>query len=250
MYLETTPNAHENYRDEKKDRINSFDSDKEFHQISKNWRVEALKRKYMNNFSFLGRPLIQLPMDALAMQELIWTIKPDVVIETGIAHGGSIILSASVLELIGQGEVIGVDIEIREHNRKAILEHPLAHRINLVEGSSTDAETFDKVKALVGDFKTVLVFLDSNHTHEHVFNELNLYAPLVSVGSYCVVFDTFVEDLPDDYTWDDRPWGKGNNPKTAVHEWIKTNSNFSIDKSWENKLMITSAPDGFLKRLK
>ncbi|QEI07242.1 cephalosporin hydroxylase [Pigmentiphaga aceris] len=248
-YLETTPDAHPDYRDEKKNRIASFASDEEFRALSVAWRAAALERKYMNNFSWLGRPMIQLPMDAMAMQEIIAAVKPDLIIETGVAHGGSVLLSASMLELLGHGEVLGIDIDIRPHNRQAIEAHPLAKRITLIEGSSVADDVVAKVKEVAAGKSKVLVFLDSNHTHEHVLAELNAYAGLVSVGSYCVVFDTFVEDLPDDYVWADRPWGKGNNPKTAIWEWMKSHPEFEIDRSVEDRLLITSAPDGFLRRI-
>ncbi|KQP13772.1 cephalosporin hydroxylase family protein [Pseudorhodoferax sp. Leaf267] len=248
-YLETTPSAHPDYQQEKKDRIARFGSDAEFRALSNQWRAMALERKYMNNFSWLGRPLIQLPMDAMALQEIIWTVKPELVIETGVAHGGSLVLSASMLEMIGHGEVVGVDIEIRQHNRQAIEAHPLGHRIQLIEGSSTAPDVVAKVRAAAAGKKSVLVCLDSNHTHDHVLAELQAYADLVTVGSYCVVFDTFVEDMPDDYVWTDRPWGKGNNPKTAVWEWLRSHPEFQIDKSVEDRLLVTSAPDGFLQRV-
>ncbi|MCF8140907.1 MAG: cephalosporin hydroxylase family protein [Cyanobium usitatum Tobar12.5m-G36] len=209
----------------------------------------ALERKYMNSFSWLGRPLIQFPGDVMAVQELISTIRPTVVIETGIAHGGSLILSSSMLKLNQiSGKVIGVDIEIRSHNRKAIESHPHSDIITLYEGSSTDPKIVEQVWSHVGPSDTVMVFLDSNHTHDHVLSELNAYSDMVSVGSYLVVFDTHVEDMPDSYVWHNRPWGKGNNPKTAVHEWIKSNHNFEIDSDIENLVLITSAPDGFLYR--
>jgi cephalosporin hydroxylase len=248
-YLETTPSAHPDYQQEKKDRIARFGSDAEFRALSNQWRAMALERKYMNNFSWLGRPLIQLPMDAMALQEIIWTVKPELVIETGVAHGGSLVLSASMLEMIGQGSVVGVDIEIRPHNRQAIESHPLGHRIQLIEGSSTAPDVVAQVRAAAAGKKSVLVCLDSNHTHAHVLAELQAYADLVTVGSYCVVFDTFVEDMPDDYVWTDRPWGKGDNPKTAVWEWLRSHPEFEIDKSVEDRLLVTSAPDGFLKRV-
>lgn len=249
-YLETTPTAHADYRAEKRDRIASFGHDEEFRELSRRFRTMALARKYMNNFSWLGRPLIQLPMDAMAMQEILWAVQPDLVVETGVAHGGSLMLSASMLEMMGGGEVVGVDIEIREHNRRAIEVHPLAHRIRLIEGSSIDPDVVAQVKALAEGKLRVLVCLDSNHTHEHVLAELRAYAGLVSVGSYCVVFDTFVEDMPDDYVWADRPWGKGNNPKTAIHEWLGEHPEFEIDRSVEDRILVTSAPDGFLRRLR
>jgi cephalosporin hydroxylase len=248
-YLETTPSAHPDYQQEKKDRIARFGSDAEFRALSNQWRAMALERKYMNNFSWLGRPLIQLPMDAMALQEIIWTVKPELVIETGVAHGGSLVLSASMLEMIGHGSVVGVDIEIRSHNRQAIESHPLGHRIQLIEGSSTAPDVVAQVRAAAAGKKSVLVCLDSNHTHAHVLAELQAYAGLVTVGSYCVVFDTFVEDMPDDYVWTDRPWGKGDNPKTAVWEWLRSHPEFEIDKSVEDRLLVTSAPDGFLKRV-
>lgn len=249
-YLETTPSAHPDYRAEKMQRIGGFGSDEEFRDLSSRFRSMALERKYMNNFSWMGRPLIQLPMDAMAMQEILWAVKPDLVIETGVAHGGSLMLSASMLEMIGAGEVVGVDIEIRAHNRQAIESHPLSHRIQLIEGSSVDPDVVAQVHALAAGKKNVLVCLDSNHTHEHVLAELKAYAPLVSVGSYCVVFDTFVEDMPDDYVWTDRPWGKGNNPKTAIWEWLQGRSDFEIDRSVEDRILVTSAPDGFLRRVR
>jgi cephalosporin hydroxylase len=249
-YLETTPSAAPDYREEKKKRIADFASDDAFRTLSTQWRAMALQRKYMNNFSWLGRPMIQLPMDAMAIQELIWSIQPDLVIETGVAHGGSLVLSASMLELLGRGKVIGIDIDIRSHNRDAIEAHPLARRIELIQGSSIDPVVVAQVKERAQFAKKIMVFLDSNHTHEHVLSELQAYSPLVSVGSYMVVFDTFVEDLPDDFVWVDRPWGKGNNPRTAVWEWMKHQQAFEIDKSIEDKLLVTSAPDGFLRRVR
>lgn len=249
-YLETTPDAHPDYRAEKQQRIADFAGDAEFRALSNAWRSMALQRKYMNNFSWLGRPLIQLPMDAMAIQEVIWAVKPDLVIETGVAHGGSLMLSASMLEILGHGEVVGVDIEIRSHNRKAIEQHPLARRITLIEGSSVEPGVIAQVRAKAAGKSKVLVCLDSNHTHDHVLGELNAYADLVSVGSYCIVFDTFVEDMPEEFVWVDRPWGKGNNPKTAVWEWLKSHPEFEIDHSLDDKLLITSAPDGFLVRIR
>ena len=247
-YYEETPNANKDYISERDLRVEKFKSDKEFVNLSKKWRENALKRKYMNNFSWMGRPLIQFPGDILAVQELISTIKPNKVIETGIAHGGSLILSSSIMFLnnIKDAEVIGIDIEIREHNKTEINKSRFSDMISLIEGSSIDKSVFKEVSKRISNDDKVIVFLDSNHTHEHVKEELNLYSKLVSKGSYIVVFDTHVEDMPSDFIWEDRPWGKGNNPKTAVHEWIKENKNFEIDNYLEYKLLLTSAPDGFL----
>jgi cephalosporin hydroxylase len=247
MRFDATPNAHLDFKKERDKRIELFKSDKEFIEVSKNWRAMALERKYMNSFSWLGRPLIQFPGDVMAVQELISAIRPTVIIETGIAHGGSLILSSSMLKLNEiEGKVIGVDIDIRPHNRAAIENHRHADLITLYEGSSTDANVIEKIRSNIKQDDIVMVFLDSNHTHNHVLEELNAYSEMVSVGSYLVVFDTHVEDMPDEYVWTDRPWGKGNNPKTAVHEWIKHHQNFEIDNDIENQVMLTSAPDGFL----
>lgn len=225
----------------------------------------ACEYRYSYNFSWMGRPIIQFPQDMAAMQEIIWETKPDLIIETGIAHGGSLIMNASLLamldycEAIEKGEIIdpktpkrrvlGVDIDIREHNRVAIEAHPMSNRIDMIQGSSIAPEIVEQVKEYAKNYKRILVSLDSNHTHEHVFAELEAYASLTSVNSYCVVFDTVVEDMPDGM-FPDRPWGKGNNPKTAVWEYLKTHPEFEIDKSIQNKLLITVAPDGYLKRIK
>ncbi len=204
--------------------------------------------QYSYNFSWMGRPIIQYPQDMIAMQEIIWSIKPDLIIETGIAHGGSLIYYASLLELMGDGKVLGIDIDIRRHNRTAIEQHPMYKRIEMIEGSSIDTLLFEKVKSFAKPYKRIIVVLDSNHTHEHVISELNLYSTLVNPGSYIVVFDTIVEDLPEGYFSEERPWGIGNNPKTAVHEFLKTNTDFEIDSAINNKLLISVAPDGYLKR--
>jgi len=211
--------------------------------------------KYSYNFFWLGRPIIQYPQDMVAMQEIVWAVKPDLIIETGIAHGGSLIFSASMLELnaacLGRkdAEVLGVDIDIRAHNREAIETHPMFKRISMIEGSSVEPAIIELVRAKASGKESVLVCLDSNHTHEHVLAELQAYAPLTTVGSYCIVFDTNIEDMPADM-FPDRPWGPGNNPKTAVCEYLKSHPEFEIDKNIQHKLLITAAPDGYLKRVK
>jgi len=213
--------------------------------------VESNKSQYSYNFSWLGRPIIQYPQDMIAMQEIIWDLKPDLIIETGIAHGGSLIFYASLMELIGKGEVIGIDIDIREHNKIEIENHSMFKRIKMIQGSSTDRKIIDQVADLAKGKETVLVLLDSNHTHDHVLSELNLYSTFVTKDSYLVCFDTVVEDLPDNYLpGRERAWSVGNNPKTAVFEFLKENNNFKIDKSIDNKLQISVAPDGYLKRIK
>jgi cephalosporin hydroxylase len=246
--LDTTPEADPTYRAEKRQRVEALARDERFRCLSNEWRSMALERKYMNNFSWWSRPVIQLPGDMVAMQEIVMTLKPDLIVECGVAHGGTTLMYASLLHLLGKGEVVGVDIEIRPHNRQAIVSHPMAGRVSLIEGSSIDPAVAALVRKKAEGKQTVLVCLDSSHTHEHVLKELELYAPLVTSGSYCVVFDTFIEDMPDAYVWIDRPWGKGNSPKTAVHEYLGTHPEFEIDHSIEDRVLVTSAPDGFLRR--
>ena len=222
-------------------------ADEELHRLTREWFAAGSKYEYSYHFSWLGRPIIQFPQDIVAMQEIIWRVQPDLVIETGVARGGSLIFSASMLEILGGDRlVVGVDIDIRPHNRRAIEEHPMFKRIRLVEGSSVDEGVFAEVRALAEGRKRVVVILDSNHTHEHVRRELELYSPLVTRDSYMVVFDTVIEDMPEDF-FPDRPWGRGNNPKTAVWEFLKANDRFEIDREFQNKLLITVAPDGYLR---
>lgn len=209
----------------------------------------TIDSRYSYNFSWMGRPIIAYPQDMIAMQELIWEIQPDLIIEAGVAHGGSIVYYASLLELIGKdGLVVGIDIDIRKHNRDLIEAHPMMKRIHLIEGSSIDETIISQVKTIAKGKQKIMVCLDSNHTHDHVLAELRAYADLVSIGSYCVVFDTVVEDLKDE--WNNRSWGIGNNPKTAVWEFMKENSDFEINASIDDKLLISVAPSGYLKRVK
>jgi cephalosporin hydroxylase len=243
-------NPIQQFKKEVDERINSYQDDTELHEISKLWVEKSMRKNYVYNFSWMGRPIIQFPEDIMALQEIIMSIQPDVIIETGIAHGGSLIFSSSMLELLGGDRiVIGIDIDIREHNRKEIESHPMAKRIQMIEGSSVDKTIVEQIKVLCKPYKKIMVCLDSNHTHEHVIKELELYSPLVSVGSYLVVLDTFIEDMPENF-FSERPWDVGNNPKTAVWEFLKTNESFIVDKSVYNKLLISVAPDGYLKRIK
>lgn len=215
---------------------------------SREFMRESIDARYSYNFSWMGRPIIQYPQDMIAMQEILWDVRPDLIVETGIAHGGSLVYYASLCELMGHGEVLGIDIDIRAHNREAIESHPMFKRISLLQGSSTDPAIAQQVVTQTAG-KRVLVVLDSNHTHDHVLAELEIYAPLVSVGSYCVVFDTVVEDLPPGL-YPDRPWDVGNNPKTAVHEFLQRDDRFEIDRDIEAKIQITVAPDGYLRRVR
>jgi cephalosporin hydroxylase len=234
---------------EREERIHRNAVNGALQKAAKDFNTESNRAQYSYNFSWMGRPIIQYPQDMIAMQEIIWLVKPDLIIETGIAHGGSLIYYASLLELIGKGEVLGIDIDIREHNRKEIEGHPMFKRIEMLQGSSISSEVIDQVKKYAEAKESVLVCLDSNHTHEHVLKELELYSQFVSLNSYIVVFDTIVEDLPEGYFSQQRPWGISNNPKTAMDEFLKANENFQIDTSIDNKLLISVAPKGYLKRI-
>jgi cephalosporin hydroxylase len=224
-------------------------------EATRDWINRANALKYSYHFEWLGRPIIQYPQDILAMQELIWSVKPDLIIETGIAHGGSLIFSASMLELNAacggpaDARVVGIDIDIRAHNRAAIEAHPMMRRITLLQGSSVAPDIVGKVRNEAARKRKVLVFLDSNHTHAHVLAELEAYADLTTVGSYCVVFDTVIEDMPASM-FPDRPWGPGNNPKTAAAEYLRSHPEFEVDETIDNKLLISVAPNGYLKRVR
>lgn len=252
------------FEKEVKERINAIASNEELKASAHEFLKASLSPQYSYNFSWLGRPIIQYPQDMAAMQELVWEVKPDLIIETGIAHGGSLIMNATFLamldycEAIESGDimdpkrpkrhVLGIDIDIREHNRVAIEAHPMSNRIDMIQGSSIAPDIIAKVFEYAKNYKRILISLDSSHTHDHVLAELEAYAPLTSINSYCVVFDTVVEDMPEKLAGD-RPWGPGNNPKTAVWEYLKSHSEFEIDKNIQNKLLITVAPDGYLKRV-
>ena len=245
----------EQFADEVNDNITGLGKDAKIQAHSIEWINQIAEHKYTYNFRWMGRPIIQLPQDIVAMQELIWTIQPDLIIETGIAHGGSLIFSASMLELnaISGGpknaEVLGIDIDIRPHNREAIESHPMCKRISMIQGSSIDPEIVEQVKVRTAGKERVLVCLDSNHTHEHVLAELEAYAPLTTLGSYCVVFDSVIEDMPA-AAFPNRPWGPGNNPKTAIWDYLKTHPEFEIDRRMDHKLLISVAPQGYLKRVR
>jgi cephalosporin hydroxylase len=244
-------------KDERTGIIKANASNQTISEAAEKFFRATVEAKYSYCFDWFERPIIQYPQDIVAFQEIVSTVKPDLIIETGIAHGGSLVLSASMLCLLDVMEsldprqsprkVVGVDIDIRANNRQALDEHPLRFKMELIEGSSIDPEIIQQVRSHADGVDRVLVSLDSNHTHEHVLAELNAYADLVSVGSYCIVFDTAIEDLPPG-SFPDRPWDVGNNPKTAVHEWLKNHPEFVIDKDIDNKLLISVAPDGYLKR--
>ena len=243
---------YESFKKDCAEEIAQQGADLELSKMTGEWIRRANSRKYSYHFEWLGRPIIQYPQDIVAMQQIVWSVKPDLIIETGIAHGGSVIFSASMLELNAScggppdAEVVAVDIDMRPHNRDAIEGHPMSRRISILQGSSIAPDIVDRIKRKSAGKRSVLVCLDSNHTHEHVLAELEAYAPLTSVGSYCIVFDTIIEDLPP---FPDRPWGPTNNPKTAVREYLKSHPEFEVDKQMDNRLLISVAPDGYLRRV-
>jgi cephalosporin hydroxylase len=239
------------FKKERSEDIARMAEDEALKKASLDWMIASDKYKYSYNYTWLGRPIIKYPNDIVATQEIIWSVKPDLIIETGIAHGGSLMLSASILEIIGgDGIVLGIDIDIREHNLKEILNHPMSRRIQMIEGSSVSKDTIEQVRLIAQDKKKVMVFLDSLHSHAHVAAELKLYASLVSLGSYLVLPDTFIEYFPKGYFSKDRPWDVGDNPMTALREFLANNNQFEIDRNLCNKLMITEAFDGYLKRVR
>ena len=241
----------EQFKKERVADIAAMGSDEELKKKSLEWMLHADKYKYTYNYSWMGRPIIKFPSDIVATQQIVWDVKPDLIIETGIAHGGSLILSASLLELIGgPGRVLGIDIDIRAHNRKEIEAHPMFKRIDMIEGSSVADDVMARVRTAAAKAKSVMVFLDSLHTHDHVLKELELYAPLVSVGSYLVLPDTFIEYFPKSYYAHNRPWDVGNNPMTALRAFLEKNKDFEIDRELCDKLMITEAFDGYLRRVR
>ena len=246
-------NENEKFENHNKKIIKQMNKDVGFFKLSKKWLLQSLKHQYSYHFRWLGLPIIQYPQDIIATQEIIWNVKPDLIIETGIARGGSLIFSASILQIIGKGSVLGIDIDIRKHNKIAIKKHPLSKRITVIEGSSIDEKVVNKVKTIAKTKKRVMVFLDSNHTYEHVLKELELYSSLVKKGSYIIVFDTIIDDIPNNW-WgkhiSTRPWNKKNNPKSAVKDFVLKNNRFKIDHTIDDKILLTVAPSGYLKCVK
>ncbi|MEO5626955.1 MAG: cephalosporin hydroxylase family protein [Dokdonella sp.] len=252
------------FQEETRERLRDVRANSKLLSDARAFTESSVAARYSYNFLWHGRPIIQYPQDIIAMQELVWATRPDLIIETGIAHGGSLVLSASLLTILDYADaatsgqlldprapgrrVLGIDIDIREHNREAILAHPLAGRIDMLQGSSIEPEIIAQVAQIASGFERVMVCLDSNHTHDHVLAELQAYAPLVSPGCYCVVFDTVIEDLPA-RAYPDRPWDIGNNPRTAVKAYLATHPQFVVDAEMEAKLLITVAPGGYLRRL-
>jgi cephalosporin hydroxylase len=238
----------------KKERIASYSDDSRGVNLGKQFNIESCKNGYTYNFSWMGVPIIQYPQDMIMMQEIIFNMKPELIIETGVAHGGSLVFYSSLLELMGKGRVIGVDIEIRQHNRDAIESHPMYKRISLVEGSSVDPDTVKKVENMILPGEKTMVILDSKHTHDHVLQELVMYSNFVSPGGYLVVFDTTVETFDNDVilelakNYRFTPWGKGSNPRSAIETFLETDDSFYIEHEWHRKCMVTNCWEGVLRK--
>lgn len=228
------------------DSITRMGADLGLLQRSRQWLLDATAHEYSYHFTWWGRPIIQFPPDVMAIQEVILATQPEVIVETGIARGGSLIFSASMLELLGRGQVLGIDIDIRPHNREGIESHPMCKRIELIQGSSVDPAVVADVHARCAGRRT-MVILDSNHTHDHVAKELEAYASLVSAGCYLLVLDTIIEFMPPSFSAD-RPWGPGDNPWTAMKAFLPAHPEFEPDDSIHRKLLISVAPDGYLRR--
>lgn len=211
--------------------------------------VDLDKYDYAYLWSWMGVPIIQMPADIIATQEVIWKTKPDVIIETGVARGGSMIFMASLLHVIGNGQVVGVDIDIRAHNRDSIEAHPLSPRITLIEGPSTAQETLDKVKAQIPTGASVMVVLDSDHSRDHVLDELRVYGPLVTEGQYLVVADTVLgfADKMETPTKRAKVWYAGDEPYAALKQYMQETKRFEEDEILNGKLVLSSSPKGYIR---
>ena len=230
--------------------IQAMATDPDASRVTRDWMRFAVRHGYSYNFSWLGVPIVQYPEDIVVIQELLWQSQPDLVIETGIAHGGSLLLSASILRLLGgEREVLGIDVDIRPHARSTLSTHPLASAISTIEGNSVASEVIEAVRQVCARHERVLVILDSNHTADHVAAELSLYGDFVSVGSYLIVMDTFIKDLPPE-EFDDRPWDAENSPWTAVQGFLQGNDRFVLAKDVDDRLLATTAPGGYLVRVR
>jgi cephalosporin hydroxylase len=214
--------------------------------------VAADAYRYTYLWSWMGVPIIQVPADIVATQEVIWSAKPDVIIETGVARGGSLIFSAAMLTLLGRGKVIGVDIDVRAHNRDTIERHPMASRITLIEGSSIAAETLEAVRAAIPEGAAVMVCLDSDHSRDHVLAELRAYGPLVTAGQYMIVSDTVLGCMTAEQTPTARSqvWLPGNEPLAAVAAYLAETDRFEADPEVNGKLIMSSSPGGYLRCLR
>lgn len=241
------------FEEERRQALADMAKDEKLKQLSLDWMIASDKYKYTYNFTWLGRPIIKYPADIIVQQEIMTEIKPDLVIEIGVAHGGSVLFSASMQKILGieNALTLGVDIEIREHNRREIERSPVSDGIKLIEGGALDGDVIQQVKDIASGYKTVLLILDSNHSHDHVLGELNAYSDLVTNGSYVILPDTFIEFFPKGYFSENRPWDVGNNPYTACMEFLKhCDAKFEIEHLWSDKALISETPSGYLRRVK
>ncbi|NGQ89451.1 cephalosporin hydroxylase [Rhodobacter sp. HX-7-19] len=246
----TTQDDREAFARHSRDQSVALGKDKEVFDASTNFMLKLDPYDYSYLWTWMGVPIIQMPADILATQEVIWATQPDIIIETGVARGGSVLFMASLLQLIGKGQVIGVDIDIRAHNRDTIENHPMSHRVTLVEGGSTAPETLAAVKALIPEGARVMVILDSDHSRDHVLAECRAYAPLVTEGCYMVVADTMIGhvDESDAPRKRSKLWFKGNEPLTALRMFLSENASFEVDEVLNGKLVLSSSPGGYIRK--
>ena len=232
---------------EKREDASRMGADEGLRRSALDLYAAADRYNFSYQWTWLGLPIIQIPNDLMICQEIVWATRPQLLIETGVARGGSLIFWASMMQLVGDGVVVGVDVDIRPHNRAAIEDHPLSHRVRLIEGSSTDPEVVAMVAEAAGVAERVAVALDSNHTHDHVLAELELYGPMVTPGQYLIVSDTVIEHIPAQ-THRPRPWGPGNGPATAVEAFLAGHPEFRLDDQIDDRILMSSNPGGYLVR--
>ena len=235
------------FQEWRKKLLGSQSNNLEFQAASSDWMQLAVDNKYSHQFDWLGVPIIQMPEDLIIFQEIVYKTRPDLIIETGVARGGSIIFWASIQKLCGiTGKVLGVDVDIRQHARSAINDSNFKDEIDLIEGSSIEDKVVDQVKKIISQHKRIMVVLDSNHTHEHVLSELEIYSKFVSKDCFLLVLDTVIDDLKVDST---RPWGPGSSPKSAAKEFmLKTSEDFINEQSYENRALLSVAPNGYWRK--
>ncbi len=242
------PDDRQEFLANRKQKSQDLGADKALFEKSKDLIYDLDRHDYSYLWTWMGIPIIQLPADVLATQEVIWKTKPDIIIETGVARGGSVLFMASIVEMMGNGQVIGVDIDIRTHNRESIEAHPMSKRVTLIEGGSVDKDVLEKVRAEIPDGARVMVVLDSDHSRDHVLAECRAYGPMVTKDCYLVVADTLVGHVNEENAPKNRSqlWYKGNDPLTATNDFLEEQDRFQVDAVTNGKLVLSSSPGGYL----
>ncbi len=236
------------FNEEKKENIKKAYDNPELHKSALDFITKSDQHNYAYNWTWLDMPIIQMPEDIMLVQEIIWETKPDIIIETGIAWGGSVVLYASILELIGKGQVLAIDKVLPQHNIDAIMKYNFSSRIKLFEGSSIDESIVNAIRDIIKPTDKVMVLLDSNHTHAHVYEELKIWESFVTSGQYLVISDTIVEEIPEQ-THRSRSWGHGDNPMTALNQFLSENNKFTRENDYNHKAICSFTRNGYLKRI-